>query len=574
MKPFRLCLQDALVVGCLLCGGNATAEGAPKPNVVLICVDDLKPLLGCYGDKTIKSPGIDRLAARGVMFERAFCNQAVCAPSRNALMTGLRPTTLGIYELGTFFRKAVPDAVTLSQQFMKNGYRAEAMGKIFHVGHGNHNDPDSWSVPHWQRGATYAQKTNAQAQSREEALFSNTSRAAANKLPRGAAVECADVPDSTYVDGQIADEAIRRLRSAKERPDQPFFMALGFIKPHLPFVAPKKYWDLYRRSQFEPHKLQTPPQGAPEFAPTTWGELRNYSDIPDTGQLDADLQRLLIHGYHAAVSYMDAQLGRVLDELDRLELAKNTIIVLWGDHGWHLGDHGMWCKHTNYEQATRIPLVVCAPGVTKPGGKTSALAETVDIYPSLCELAGLPIPAGLDGSSFAAALKNPGTAKTKEAVFHVYPRSPRGLGELYGRAVRTERYRLVEWKKAGADPETAILELYDYPADPEESKNLAGSQPEIVAKLRAILAKQPEAKPQIKTAPAAAAPKQDRAAMFARRDKNKDGKLTREEFLADQPDPEEAPKRFPRFDTNGDGELSRDEFIAAGKVPASPPSAK
>ena len=563
-----------LVMVICVGAGLAVAEAAPKPNVLLICVDDLKPLLGCYGDKTIRTPGIDRLAARGVMFEKAYCNQAVCAPSRNALMTGLRPTSLGIYELGTFFRKAVPNAVTLSQQFMRNGYRAEAMGKIFHVGHGNHNDPDSWSVPHWHRGATYAQRTNAPAQAREDALTSNPSSTAASNLPRGAAVECADVPDSTYADGQIADEAVRRLRAAKERSGQPFFMAVGFIKPHLPFVAPKKYWDLYQRSQFEPHKLQTPPQGAPEFAPTTWGELRNYSDIPDTGPLDASMQRQLIHGYHAAVSYMDAQLGRVIDELDRLGLAKNTIIVLWGDHGWHLGDHGMWCKHTNYEQATRIPLIVCAPGVAKPGERALALAETVDIYPSLCELAGLPVPAGLEGTSFVAALRDPAGAFSKEAVFHVYPRSPRGMGELLGRAVRTERYRLVEWKKPAADPTTAILELYDYQEDPEETKNLAVEKPEVVARLRTILSKQPEAKPQIRIAAAAVAPKQDRAAMFARRDQDNDGKLTREEFLVGQPDPEEAPRRFPRFDTNGDGVLSREEFISAGKGPMKPAQGK
>jgi iduronate 2-sulfatase len=216
----------------------------------------------------------------------------------------------------------------------------------------------------------------------------------------------------------------------------------------------------------------------------------------------------LIHGYHAAVSYMDAQLGRVMEELDRLGLAKNTIILFWGDHGWHLGDHGMWCKHTNYEQAMRIPLVVCAPGTAKAGTRTGALAETVDIYPSLCELAGLPVPAGLDGSTFVAALKNP-SAKTKEAVFHAYPRSPRGMGPIIGRGVRTERYRLVEWKKIDAPADSAILELYDYVTDPEERENIADKQPEVAANLRALLAKQPEAKPQVKaaTVPAAKRPK-------------------------------------------------------------------
>jgi iduronate 2-sulfatase len=480
-----------VIVACLSC----VAWGADKPNVLMICVDDLKPLLGCYGAPTIKSPHIDRLSARGVLFERAFCNQAVCAPSRNALMTGLRSQTLGIYDLPTHFRKSAPDAVTLPQYFKQNGYRTEAMGKIFHVGHGNTEDPASWSVEHWRpksvQGGGYVLKENRpQEMTREEARFSNA-KVVPSKLTRGAAIECADVPDDTYADGMIADEAIRRLDAAKAKPGEPWFIAVGFLKPHLPFVAPKKYWDLYDRAAFPLPKLRVPPIGAPEFAPQFGGELRQYSDIPEVGPLDDAKTRLLIHGYHAATSYMDAQLGRVLDALDRNGLAKNTLIVLWGDHGWHLGDHGMWCKHTNYEQAARIPLIVVAPGLAKTGAKTGALAESVDIYPTLCELAGLPVPQGLDGSSFVPVLKNP-TAATKEAVFHVYPRS-----RMMGRAVRTERYRLVEWKEIGAPPDTAVLELYDYQADPDETRNLADDKKQIVAQLRAILAKQPEAKPQV-----------------------------------------------------------------------------
>ncbi len=290
--------------------------------------------------------------------------------------------------------------------------------------------------------------------------------------------------------------------------------------------------------------------------------------MPEVGPVTTEKALLLIHGYHAAVSYMDAQLGRVIEELDRLGLAQNTIIVLWGDHGWHLGDHGMWCKHTNYEQAARIPMIVWAPSVSKAAGRVGGVVETVDIYPTLCQLANLPAPAGLDGTSFVPALKDPG-AKTKEAVFHAYPRSPRGMGEIIGRAVRTERYRLVEWKKPGAAPDTAILELYDYVSDPQETKNFAAEQPQVVAQLRAILAKQPEAKPQLRAPASVGGPKQDRAAMFAGRDKNKDGQLTRAEFLIGQPDPAEAPNRFLRFDTNKDGMLSRDEFISmGGQAPA------
>lgn len=547
----------------------AAPAATPRPNVLLICVDDLKPALGCYGDKGIKSPNIDRLAARSVLFERAYCNQAVCAPSRNSLMTGMRPTSLGIYDLGTNFRAAVPNAVTLSQYFMQSGYRAQGLGKIFHVGHGNHEDPASWSVPHFSaKSIAYLlpESRSNQGLTREEALFANQTGVA--QLPRGAAYEAADVPDDAYPDGKIAGEAIRRLRGAKNTPSQPFFLAVGFLKPHLPFCAPKKYWDLYQRDSFQVPALKTPPQGAPAYAPSNWGELRQYSDIPATGPLTDEQARAMIHGYHAAVSYMDAQLGRMLDELDRLGLASNTIVVLWGDHGWHLGDHGMWCKHTNYEQATHIPLLISVPGVTKPGTRTEALAETVDLYPTLAELAGLPAPRAsqpLEGKSLAAVLKDP-SRSGKEAVFHVYPRNRRGDGPILGRAVRTERYRLVEWKKPGAPAVTAEFELYDYQADSQETKNLALEQPAVVQKLEALLAAQPEGKPQISNPnPSGAAPKPDRAALFERKDSNHDGKLTREEFLANQPDPATAPNRFDRFDLNKDGILSREEFISMGK---------
>jgi iduronate 2-sulfatase len=560
--------KTSIAVFCAASGLCGSLFGIDKPNVLMICVDDLKPVLGCYGDKLVKSPSIDKLAACSVQFDLAFCNQAVCSPSRNALLTGLRPQTLGIYDLGTNFRRARPDAITLPQFFKQHGWRAEGMGKIFHVGHGNTNDEASWSLPHWNAKVVAYALPESKAQqglTREEALFDNKS---AKNLPRGAAYESADVPDNTYPDGALADHALERLRAAKEKPAEPFFLAVGFVKPHLPFVAPKKYWDLYDRNAFKLAEVRTPPEGAPGYAPQFGGELRQYAGIPESGVIPDDLQRTLIHGYHAATSYMDAQVGRVLAELDKLGLAQNTIIVLWGDHGWHLGDHGIWCKHTNYEQAARIPLLVAAPGM-KAGAKTASLAETVDIYPTLCELAGLPAPTGLDGHSFAATLRNH-AAPTKDHIIHVYPRSPRGKGQIIGRAIRTERHRLVEWKKPGAPADTAEFELYDYQADPLETKNVAAGKPEVVTRLRALLAKHPEAKPQWSAASAPATgqsttrPKQDRNAMFDGRDKNKDGKLSREEFLANQPDPDKAPARFPQFDSNKDGFLSREEFVTSG----------
>jgi iduronate 2-sulfatase len=478
-----------------LLAGPAHAAATERPNVLLICVDDLKPILGAYGDRLVKSPAIDKLAAGAAIFDRAYCNQAVCSPSRNALMTGLRPTTTGIYDLPTNFRVATPDAVTVAQHFRTAGWHTAALGKIFHTGHGNREDEASWSVAPWRpRGGAYVDPANADVR---DPAGERNAKAAANA--RGAAVESADVPDNAYPDGKIADEAIERLRAASRQPAEPFFLAVGFLKPHLPFCAPKKYWDLYRRESFPLAEFDQPPAGAPAYAATNSGELRNYAGIPAQGPLPAELQRELIHGYYAAISYMDAQVGRVLDELERLQLARNTIVVLWGDHGWHLGDHGQWCKHTNYEQAARIPLIVRAPGVATPG-RRQALVETVDLYPTLNELAGLPaprMPHRLDGASFVAALRDP-AAPTKPAIFHAYPRSRPGEGAVIGRAVRTDRFRLVEWKKPGAAPETAELELYDYQPDPLETRNLATERPEAVAELRRILSAQPEAKPQVR----------------------------------------------------------------------------
>ena len=558
MNP-RLCL---LALFLFAASTLSALSDAAKPNVLLICVDDLKPVLGCYGDTHAKTPNIDALAARSLRLDRAYCNQAVCSPSRNALMTGLRPQTLGIYDLPTNFRKSRPDAVTVAQHFQKHGYRTEAMGKIMHVGHGNDEDAASWTVPHFKPKATqYALPEN----SAPKPVKKNTAQPW--KDPRGAATESADVPDETYGDGQIALEAVRRLRAAKAS-GEPFFMGVGFLKPHLPFIAPKKYWDMHDPAALPQPDRGTSPESAPDYAGQPGGELRQYEGIPGGREpLSPDLTRHLIHGYYAATSYMDAQLGLVLAALDETGLAENTIVVLWGDHGWHLGDHGMWCKHTNYEQAARIPLMVALPG--KVGSVSSALVETVDLYPTLAALAGLPAPEGLDGKSFAALFDEPAADHRGHAI-HVYPRDGR-----LGRAIRTDRYRLVEWKKIGDDPATAEWELYDYETDPGETKNLAAAEPGIVRDLQAMLATHPEAKAQIQSGPpaapakAAAKPKsgsQDRVGMFRKRDKDGDGKLTREEFLLNQPDPDEAPKRFPVFDANGDGSLSEEEFVKSGKV--------
>lgn len=538
----------------LLAGGNASAS--KQPNVLLICIDDLKPRLGCYGDPIAKTPCIDGLAQRGVLFERAYCNQAVCSPSRNALLVGLRPQTLGVYDLGTNFRKGIPDAVTMPQHFKSNGYYTQSFGKIFHVGHNNNDDAASWSGESFKpKGRNYHLSENQSAVNNKDGS-------------KAAAYESADVPDELYNDSLIADAAIQAL-SERANKDQPWLLAVGFLKPHLPFVAPKKYWDLYDPNQIELASFQQSPKDAPAYAPQNSGELRAYSNIPSQGPLPESLQRELIHGYLASVSFTDQQIGRVLASLERLGLSQQTIVVLWGDHGWHLGDHGMWCKHSNYEQATRIPVIVSAPGKAQ-GVSSKALIESVDIYPTLCELVGLKTPGSLDGQSFAKVLGDP-SAGHRDHSIQVYPRSKEGIGQVLGRSIRTDRYRLVEWKGLDGKEREIDYELYDYQSDPLETQNLARQQPEVVAQMRKLLLTHPNAKPQVKATDASGQPtsadpkKLEREGMFTRKDSNTDGFLTHEEFISGQKDPDQARERFRKFDANGDGKLSRKEFVSSGR---------
>lgn len=476
-------------LGLILLFGPACA--AEKPNVLLLLVDDLKPALGCYGDSVVKSPAIDKLAASGLRFEQAYCNQAVCAPSRFNFMLGSRSTSTGLYGLGMNLRERLPDAVTLPQYFRKHGYKAQSLGKIYHIGHGNEGDPGSWSVPHFKdKVVEYVLEESTHGEvTREEAYFGNIKTGKPNKqLPRGAAWEAPEVEDEAYADGRVAAETIRRLRAAAEA-DEPFFIAAGFARPHLPFTAPKKYWDLYDPADFELADVRDFPDGSPKVAHKHGGEIAQYKPVPESGDIPDDMARQLIHGYYASISYMDAQVGKVLDALDELDLADNTIVLLWGDHGFHLGDHSIWTKHTNYEQANRIPLLIRAPGVTRPGTHSGQLAETVDIYPTLAALAGLPapeVPQPIDGDNLLPVLKDP-SKRVSDHAYHAFPRAK------MGRAIRTERYRLVEWKRPGAPRSTAELELYDYQEDPQETKNLADSHPAIVKKLRAILDQYPEA---------------------------------------------------------------------------------
>ncbi|MEQ1825564.1 MAG: sulfatase [Pirellula sp.] len=476
---------------------TSVAHSAEKPNVLLILVDDLKPILGCYGDTVAKTPNLDRLAARGMRFDLAYCNQAVCAPSRFTLMLGSHSTSTGLYSLGSKLRTTMPDAITLPQYFSAHGYRTESLGKVFHIGHGNEGDPKSFIVPHFnEKVIEYLdpESTDGGQLTREEALFTNQSLDKIRSLPRGAAFESPTADDVRYADGRVAIETISRLDAAKirrERDGTPFFIVAGFVRPHLPFSAPKRYWHLYDPDKLPMPDHESPPVGAPEVAGKRGGEIAAYKPVPENKDAvySNKLKRRLIHGYYASTSFVDAQIGKVMDGFDRLQLADNTIVVLWSDHGYHLGDHGIWTKHTNYEQANRIPLFIYAPGVTRPNTSTKQLVESVDIFPTLAELVGLPNPKGpqrIDGMSLVSVLRDP-TVRVRDHAFHCYPNAK------LGRAIRTERYRMVEWKIQGKPPESAELELYDYERDPHETKNLAAEMPEVVKQLRETLAKYPEA---------------------------------------------------------------------------------
>ena len=435
-----------------------------RMNVLFIAVDDLKPCFGAYGDKHAKTPGMDRLAKEGVLFQNCYCQQAVCGPTRASMLTGMRPDKTKVWDLVTDFRQVNPNVVTMPQYFKSKGYETSGMGKIYHTT-GPGSDAPSWSVSYRKPESSHAKYVLPYQP---------------NAIGRGPAYECADVPDETYRDGQLSGMAISMLDSLS-RNQKPFFLAVGFIRPHLPFNAPKKYWDLYDRNEFEVANFQKKALNSPDMAYHESGELKFYSDIPvfnsysekELDHLPIEKQKALIHGYYAAMSYTDAQIVKLLDELDRLKIRDNTIIVLWGDHGWHLGDHGLWNKHTNFEQATHAPLVISIPGLRKDI-KATTTCEFVDIFPTLCELTNLPIPNFLDGKSLVPAIKKPNT------VVHEFASSqfPRGKNKM-GYSIRTSRFRYTEWMDDGFTTEKSYdkkyviaSEMYDYQKDPQETENV------------------------------------------------------------------------------------------------------
>ena len=456
-----------------------------KKNVLFIAVDDLRPELGCYGHPMVKSPNIDALAKGGVLFERSYCQQAVCGPTRASLLTGKRPDTTKVYDLKTHIRTTMPDVVTLQQHFKNNGYFSEGIGKLFHV---SLEDPASYSIPHtYGGGVVYALEENVKLlKEGGKVTVDNGSNAESTggQRMRAHPTECADVPDETYQDGALANLAIESLnklapkaKSTSPGERQPFFLGVGFRKPHLPFCAPKKYWDLYDRSKI-PMPYPYKPKNAPDIAFANWEELRSYTDIPDVGPCDEAKTKELIHGYYACVSFMDAQVGKLLAELDRLELRKDTVVILWGDHGWKLGDYSLWCKHTNFEIDTHAPLIISDPDFPK-GVRTAALTEFVDVYPTLAELCWLPIADDLEGISMVPLFTNP-KKSWKKAAFSQYPRP----GNIMGYSMRTDQYRYTEWIDR-ATKEIKDKELYDLKNDPicKESIVYKPENEELVAQL-------------------------------------------------------------------------------------------
>ena len=510
-------ISFSLLLTTLAFSSIGFAQKSAKPNVLFIAIDDLKPDMGCCGNKMVKTPNIDRLAKMGTVFMNNYVQQAVCGPTRASLMTGKRPDYTKVWDLKTKMRDINPNILTIPQYFASQGYSSQGIGKVYDSRCVDKKmDEPSWSVPYYNYFKTeeryYAKETGMPvsgayqspetkvlvAKFRKEAEDKGMNEKDADDYVSKnikPSVECVDVPDNAYNDGANVVRAIEILEKLKSE-TKPFFFAVGFSKPHLPFVSPKKYWDLYKREDMPVAPFQEKSKNAVDVAYHNAGELRGYSDIPPltsfTDQksfgltLPLDKQKELIHGYYAAISYTDAQVGKLLKALDSLGLTKNTIIVLWGDHGWHLGDHNLWCKHTNFEQATHAPLIISAPGI-KPS-KSNSQSEHIDIFPTLCDLATLQIPEQLDGKSLVPVMKNP-TTSVKEFSVSQYPRSANGVetdrqgyadSKLMGYSIRNNQYRYTVWMKDNFrsnqpfNPALIVgIEMYDYKKDPLETINVA-----------------------------------------------------------------------------------------------------
>lgn len=474
--------QGGLAVTCAASVARAQDpdESAPPKNVLLVLVPDLRPELGCFGSARVRSPHIDRLAKSGMTFLRNYCQQAASGPSRASLLTGLRPDTIRVYDDRVHFRRALPGVVTIPQHFRLHGYVTTAFGSVF--GRPALDDRESWSIapwipggPDWRSAAGESMAAERWARLQSQGWLagaeSNAGGSDAGTEPQRS-WQISETSGKDLTDGRVAEAAAEAIAALK---DERFMIAVGFSRPGLPLVAPPTFYDLYPAGGGP--QVPDPPLDAPSFALHGSPEIRAFADIPDDGPIPEEKARELIRAYRACVSFVDAQIGTLLDALESRGLAETTVVAVLAVTGSHLGELGLWNKHSNYESATRAPMVVRAPGQRNAGRKTSALVESVDLFPSLCSLCGLPKPAALDGSSWQPIFDDP-KRLWKRAAYSQHPRMIPGVGPGMGYSMRTSRHRYTEW--AGLDSPYKTVELYDYKEAPVEWRNIA-NRPEYVS---------------------------------------------------------------------------------------------
>ncbi len=441
------------------CAGDAskTESSAPqKYNVLFIAADDLRMNLGCYGDEIAVTPHLDRLAAQAMVFERAYCQSPSCNASRASILTGMYPHSISVWKLGDHFRKTAPNAITLPQHFKAQGYHTESIGKVLHNYAKIRDNEHSWSVP---------ARMDQQSHFKDYAFEENSLK---NKV-KGLVAEMADAPDQSYDDGRITQDAVTTIQRLAQQ-KQPFFLAVGFLKPHSPYNAPKRYWDLYDRGDMRALGPEDRPENQSEYNWYNYTELRTFPEIPNEGPIPSELAKRMRHGYYAATSFLDTNVGRLLQALEDAGVSENTIVVFWSDHGYHLGENDHWTKVTPRELDSRVPLLVRVPG--KAPGRAAGIVEYTDLYPTLVELCALPEVDGLDGVSFANMLDNPKSTTREAALTQVIrPWPARGAIEQIGYSIRDPDFRYTRWVDFGTR-ETLAEELYEHPQDSLERDNL------------------------------------------------------------------------------------------------------